>query len=147
MRWLGWLLVIVPWALVSVLSGCSASSHVIVGTLRLAIEPSQVKLYLTPPSQYEAIAMVDASSKYVAAWSSDQTKADKVIERLKAEAAALGANGLLLHGVGEQSAGAIGIGTATATGGRGYAMGMGFGMSSAMFMKSGQALAIFVTQE
>ncbi len=93
------------------LIGC-ASSHVIVGTPRAAITPAEVRLYTTPPPNYEEIALLDASSQSSFAIG-DQMKVDVVIRRLKEEAAALGANGILLQGVGSQSAGAVGTGTAT----------------------------------
>lgn len=115
--------------------GCSASSHILVGTARSPIDPTLVKIYLDPPAEYEPIALLDASSKRALAIG-DQAKTDKVVERLKAEAAAVGANGLLLQGVGDQSAGAIGLGGKR-----------GIGISRETFRKSGQALAIFVTQE
>jgi len=35
-------------------------------------------------------------------------KADKVIERSKGDAAKLGANGILLHGVGDKAGGSVG---------------------------------------
>src|SRR5581483_11364981 len=65
-----------------------ASSHVLVGTPRAPISPDQVKLYLHPPTKYEEIAVLEASSK--SSWAvTDQGKTNKVIERLKAEAAKL----------------------------------------------------------
>jgi len=115
--------------------GCGASSHILVGTARSPIDPTLVKIYLSPPAEYEPIALLDASSKHALALG-DQAKTDKMVERLKVEAAAVGANGLLLQGVGDQAAGAIGLGAKH-----------GLGISRETFRKSGQALAIFVTQE
>lgn len=123
------------------LTGCAnmAQSHVLIGTARPAISPDEVKLYLKPPAKYEEIAMVDASSR--ASWAAtDQGKTDKVIERLKAEAAALGANGVLIDAVGNESAGSVGTATAYRTGASAY----GTGISGNIFMKSGRGLAIYV---
>ena len=48
----------------SLLCGCaSTSSHVLVGTQRAPLDPSQVKLYLRPPANYEEIALVSADSR------------------------------------------------------------------------------------
>ncbi len=83
------------------LSAC-ASSHVLVGQARPAIQPEQVKLYLSPPDKYEEIAVLDSSSKN--SWSmTEQAKMNVATERLKQEAAKLGANGILLREVGDQS--------------------------------------------
>lgn len=122
------------------LAGCAAQSHVLIGTARPAIKPEEVKLYLHPPAKYEEIAMIDASSK--ASWAgTDQGKVNKVIERLKAEAAALGANGVLIGGVGNESAGSVGTGTAVATS---PTTAIGTGISGNIFHKSGHGLAIYV---
>ena len=67
-------------------------------------------------------------------------KVDVVIRRLKEEAAALGANGILLQGVGSDSAGGVGTGIATAHGNMAY----GTGISGNIFMKTGKGVAIYV---
>src|SRR5579872_5082282 len=87
-------------SLVVGLSGCAAS-HVLVGTPRPPTTPDQVKLYLRPPAKFEQIALLDASSRGSLTFTS-QGKTDKAIERLKKEAAKLGANGILLQGVTTQ---------------------------------------------
>ena len=131
-------------ALASILAGCATPhSHVLVGTQRAPIPPDQVRVYLHPPARYEEVAIIDASSRESLAFT-DQQKMDRVIERLKEEAAGLGANGILLEGVGDQQAGTVGtgFGSATATGNTAY--GSSFGFSAAAFMKTGEGLAIFV---
>ncbi len=127
-----------------------ASTHTLIGTKRPPIDPSQVKLYSKPPSKYEDVALVSASSKN--SWSfTDQGKMEKVIERLKEEAASLGANGVLLQGVGDQSGGMVGTGygtaTAYSTGNTVNAYGSGTTMYVPVNHKSGQGMAIFVIQE
>lgn len=121
------------------LAGC-ASSHILIGEARPPIKPEQVKLYIHPPAKYEEIALVDASSK--SSWAAgDQAKVNKVIERMKIEAAELGANGILIEGVYNESAGSVGTGTAySPTGNTAFAT----GISGNVFMKSGKGLAIYV---
>ena len=82
------------------LIGCAASSHILVGEAREPINPSNVKIYLDYPEEYEKIALIDAGSNFVLndpeilfTW---QSKMDKAMERLKIEAAKLGANGILI---------------------------------------------------
>jgi hypothetical protein len=131
-------------AAAAILAAC-VSSHVIVGTVRPAIPPEQVKVYLHPPAQYEEIAILDSSSR--ASWAiTAQGKTDKVIERLKGEAAKLGANGILLQGIGDQAGGSVGSGFASAHASGGSASGFGFGSSAAIYHKSGSGMAIYVTE-
>ena len=80
--------------------GCVPVSHVIVGDTREPIQPSNVEIYLDYPEQYEKIALIDAGSNFAFKdpvilfdW---QSKMDKATERLKIEAAKLGANGILI---------------------------------------------------
>jgi hypothetical protein len=128
------------------LVGCAAESHVLVGTARPPISPDQVKIYVHAPAKYEEIAIIDASSKGSPAFT-DQQKMDKAIARLKDEAAKLGANGILLQGAGDQSAGAVGTGVGTATTTGHSTVGTGVGISAGIFFKSANGMAIYVPPE
>src|SRR6266851_4387070 len=103
-------------AVLTALTGC-VSSHVMIGQARPPTTPDQVKIYWHPPAKYDEIALLDTSSRGAFAVTA-QGKTDAVIARLKDEAAKLGANGILLQGVGDQSAGSVSTGYAqgTATG-------------------------------
>ena len=127
-------------------AACSSSSHVVVGTARPPISPDAVKLYLHPHAKYEEVAILDASSKNSWAFS-DQGKTDKVIERLKRQAAALGANGILLNGVSSQQGGSVSVGSASAYGNGHSATAFGTGVSAPIMLKEGSGMAIFVMQE
>ncbi len=125
------------------LAGC-VTSHVMVGQARPPISPDQVQIYLRPPAnKYVEIALLDTSSKGAFAFSA-QGKTDAVMERLKAEAAKLGANGILLQGVGDQAGGSVGTGFGSATATAHSAFGYGFGSSATVFHKTGDGLAIYV---
>jgi len=125
------------------ISGC-VSSHVIVGTVRPAISPDLVQIYLHPPAgKYEEIALLDSSSRNSFSFSA-QGKTNAVIARLKGEAAKLGANGILLNGVSDQAAGSVSSGFGTASASGHTATGFGFGTSGTVFVKSGSGLAIYV---
>jgi len=71
-------------------------------------------------------------------------KIDAVIARLKQQAANLGANGLLLHGVGDRPAGSVGVGVSTETNAPRADVGLGFGASTFFSRKVGDGEAIFV---
>ncbi|HTV97100.1 MAG TPA: hypothetical protein VME42_13925 [Steroidobacteraceae bacterium] len=79
------------------------SSHVMIGQARPPISPEAVQIYFHPPaSRYDEIALLDTSSRHSFSITA-QGKTDAVIARLKEEAARLGANGVLLQGIGDQS--------------------------------------------
>ena len=86
--------------LILLLISCHPVSHIVVGNKRGATSPTDVKVYLDYPESYEKIALVDAGSNFsfkdpviLFAW---QSKMNKALERLKIEAASLGANGILI---------------------------------------------------
>lgn len=120
------------------LSACT-SSHILVGQQRPPIPPEEVRLYLDPPAVYEKVAVLESNNN--ASFSiTAQQKTNTVIERLRGEAAALGANGILLQGVKDQYSGSIGVGNAWASGGHAWAS----GFSAATFLKVGNGIAIYV---
>jgi hypothetical protein len=79
------------------LAGCAGSSSVMVGQARPAIDPAEVRIYTSVPPGSQEIAQLESSS---AIGFGTQGQTDAAIERLKREAAALGANGVVLIGVG-----------------------------------------------
>jgi hypothetical protein len=81
------------------LAGCASGSAIVTGTKRPPIDPSQVKLYLQPPSNFEVIGIVDASSD--SGWT-EQGSQDYAVQELKKQAAKLGANGVLLETTGQE---------------------------------------------
>lgn len=123
-----------------VLVGCAASSHILTGTQRPPIDPAKVKLYSQPPAKFEEVAIIEASSR--SSWAvTDQGKVDVVIERLKEQAAQLGANGVLLQMTGSESVGGVVTGFAS-----GSNPTFGTGIYTQAIHKVGKALAIHVTQ-
>ena len=131
-------------ALVLSLVGCAATSHVITGQPRKPIDPAQVTLYTKAPPNYEEIGIVEASSRNSFSFS-DQAKMDTVIERLKQEAASLGANGVLLQNTSsEPGHGGVGTGIGVSSGGGTY---VSTGIYTSTSIKSGQGLAIIVPAE
>jgi hypothetical protein len=124
-------------------AGCQ-TSHVLVGKPRPPISPDQVVVYLHPPGdKYEEIALLDTSSKGSFSITA-QGKTNAVIDRLKKEAASLGANGILLSGVGDQASGSVGTGFGSATSNGRSAFGVGFGSSGTLYQKKGDGLAIYI---
>ena len=127
---------------VFLLAACATTSHVITGTARTPIDPSQVKVYSTTPPNYEEIAVIDATSRLSGSFG-DQKKMDTVIERLMKEAASLGANGVVLQSTGSEYGG--GVGTGVGVGGGGISIGTG--IFTASDNKTGRGLAIYVPSQ
>jgi hypothetical protein len=132
---------------IAAMGACVSSQVSVVGRTRPALSPDQVQIYLQPPaSHYEEIADLTASSSG-SFEITDAGKMDKVVERLKREAAKLGANGILLHGVGDQSGPSVGAGISAErdTGRSPY--GLGFGVFAVFRQKAGDGVAIYVAAD
>ncbi len=128
---------------VFLLSACTLTrgSSVLVGTSRPSIDPAQVRLYTELPIKYEKVALLSADSRNDLA--SQQNLTNAAIERLKKEAAKLGANGILLDGIGNYEVGTTGIITANTTGS--YTFGTFGGVTRTG--KAATGVAIFVPEE
>ncbi|MDF2178380.1 hypothetical protein P2G88_08960 [Aliiglaciecola sp. CAU 1673] len=121
------------------LSGCATSSHVLTGEARAPIDPDEVMVYRNAPADYQEIARLKATSKF--SWSlTEKDKINKAIERMKMEAAALGANGVLLQYTEEQITGSVGTGAGGVDGN----VGIGVGMSWPMVNIGAGGIAIYV---
>jgi hypothetical protein len=113
------------------------------GTPRPPISPAEVKIYSTPPPQYQEIALLDASASS-AFGPGGQKTVDKLIERLKIQAAQLGANGVILGDVADRQTGSLGTGVGSDSYSRNSAVGVGVGGSLGLYKKTGKGTAIFV---
>ena len=130
-------------ALIAGLAACAPSAHVLVGTARPPISPALVKVYSQPPPVYEEIAVLGAYSKSVFNAGGQRTT-DKVVARLKAEAAKLGANGLILEGFDQTQTGSIGSGVGSDSYSNHGSVAVGVGGAVGILKTSGQGRAIFV---
>jgi hypothetical protein len=125
------------------LTAC-ATSHVMIGQARPPISPEEVQVYTRPPTvPYDEIAKLQTSSGGSFSFTA-QSKTDAVIKRLKTEAAKLGANGVLLEGMGDRQSGSIGTGGGTESYSGRSAVGGGVGINLGMSQKVGGGVAIYV---
>ncbi|MCC5855864.1 MAG: hypothetical protein JJU10_09330 [Idiomarina sp.] len=82
--------------LCALLLGCSSPMvHEITGQVRPAISPSEVVVYRNIPPNYEEIAILIASSPKTATVG-DESTTQALFNQLQIEAAALGANGVIV---------------------------------------------------
>ncbi len=124
-------------------TACAPSSHILTGPTRPAISPSEVKIYSTPPPQFQEIALLDAHSSS-AFGPGGQKSIDKLIERLKDQAAQLGANGVILGDIADRQTGSLGTGVGSDSYSRNSAVGVGVGGSVGFYKKTGKGTAIYV---
>jgi len=132
-----------PFLLTLLLSAC-ASSHMLTGTPRAPIDPEQVQIYHTAPvTPYEEIAQLTSNSG--AFTYGEQNKTNSVMNKLRREAAKLGANGVLFVGATDGPGGsAISLGGGTGRmGGRSFSSG-GVGLSLSPKQKNAVGIAIYV---
>ena len=85
------------------LKSCYPVSHVMIGDKQIPIDYNNVKVYYDFPDTYEKIAIIEASSdlafKDFSIEFTHQQKTNKALNRLKKEAASLGANGIVLQNI------------------------------------------------
>lgn len=131
-------------ALTLLVAGC-ASSYELIGKVRPPIPPGQVQLYLEPPKrEYQQIAIIKTSSKRSFSFSS-QGKAEVVVKRLKAQAAKLGANGVLLKQITDEPDDAVVVaGAGTSYEGPRGTIDLGVSASALLMKRYGHAIAIYL---
>jgi len=75
-----------------ILTGCATGSHIITGTARPVFPSESVKLYASPPANFETIGIVTATLT----GADSQRASDLRVAELKKQAGMIGANGVLL---------------------------------------------------
>lgn len=133
---------LLPVAVLLLLAGC-ATSHVLTGQPRPPIDPAQVQVYFDPPPGHQEIARLHTSSGAFAF--GEQAKLEAVLRNLRAQAARLGANGVLVLDTADGYGGTgVSVGGGGGRyGGRSYG-GVGVGVSISPTRKHARALAIHV---
>lgn len=129
------------------LAACSSpTSTVMVGDKRPPTTAEQVKIYVEKPANYEAIAMIEASSDSSFSFS-DQSKLEAAVKRLKEEAAKVGANGILLQGTDDKRGDSVYVGAGTGGFSGNLGLGVNIGKAFAGSDKVARGLAIYVIAE
>ena len=132
-------------ALLTLVLAACASSHVLTGRARPPIDPAQVRVYFAPPPNgYEEIAILESASG--AFTYGEQNKMNSVIRKLRAEAAKLGANGVLFQGTEEGYGGGSGVSVGAGGGrfgGRSFTSG-GIGVDISPTQKYARGIAVYV---
>jgi len=118
------------------LAGCASSSRVMMGSARPPVDPAVVQIYPTAPPGSIEIAQIETTS---AVGFGTQGQTDSAVLRLKQEAAKLGANGVVVMGVGSQaSSGGLSVGAGSW--GSSTAGGVGIGIPTTQKHAAGVAI-------
>ena len=130
--------------LAALLLAACASSHILTGTARAPIDPAQVRFYYAPPEvPFEEVALLETSSG--AFTYGAQNKTNAVMDKLRREAAKLGANGVLFQGTADGPGGTgVGVGVGGGSFGRHSYGGGGVGVSISPSQKYGRGVAIYL---
>lgn len=126
------------------LVGCASTSRVMLGPTHPPLTPDQVHVYFQPPPRYLEIALLETDSG--ALTYGEQNKMNAVLAKLRAEAAKLGANGVLFQGA-ENGYGGSGVGVGVGGGrfGGHSSIGGGVGVNISPTQKHARGVAIYVT--
>lgn len=119
-------------------AGCASTSKVMLGQARAPVDPASVQIYSTPPPGSVEIAQLESAS---AVGFGTQGQTDAAVMRLKREAAALGANGVILMGVGSSGSP---VGMSVGAGSYGSHVGGGVGIGIPTTQKRAAGVAIWV---
>jgi hypothetical protein len=126
------------------LAGCASTSRVMLGAAHPPLAPEQVQIYYQPPAKYLEVALLETQSGSFTY--GEQNKMNSVLGKLRAEAAKLGANGVLIEGVANGYGGSgVGVGIGGGRfGGRSH-VGGGVGVNISPTQKHARGMAIYVT--
>jgi hypothetical protein len=119
------------------LAGCAGASRVMIGQARPPIDPAQVRIYSSVPPGSQEIAQIEASS---AIGFGTQGQTDSAVARLKAEAASLGANGVVLIGMGSSGGSGGGVSVGGGSWGSSSYGGVGIGIPTQQRTAAGMAI-------
>jgi hypothetical protein len=130
-------------AAAALLCGCAPSWHVLTGTPRAPIAPQEVKVYSDAPPAFEEIAVLGAA-RHSLVGTSEERSTGKIVERLKAEAAKVGANGLLIEGFDQRPSFSVGSGAGSDSYSPHGSISVGVGASLGILKTTAKGRAIYV---
>lgn len=135
--------ILMPLAAACMLAACASGGPLVTGTPRAPVDPAQVRFYYDMPAGAEQIAIIDANSG--AFTYGNQNKTNSVMQKLREQAAKLGANGVVYRGtVSGPSGGGVGVGVGGGRVGGSSFSSAGVGVNISPTQKYAEAAAIYV---
>jgi hypothetical protein len=89
--------------LITCITGCIGTSQIITGQPLAPTLPSRIEIYASPPPRFKEIAVIEASRTSVGYGEKPKTS-DQLINKMKLIAASVGANGILIRRLSNNSA-------------------------------------------
>ncbi len=130
-------------AIALALTACATGGPLVTGTPRAPIDPAQVRFYYEAPPGAEQIAIIDANSG--AFTYGNQNKSNAIMQKLREQAAKLGANGVIYRGsVSAPSSGGVGVGVGGGRYGGSSFSSAGVGVNISPTQKYAEGAAIYV---
>lgn len=129
--------------LASFLLASCGTNVTMLGPARPPISPAAVRIYQVPPRHYQQIAIINSSAGTTWIFP-NRDSLDEAFADLRSEAAALGANGVLLQEVYDQPVGALSVGGAGFGYGHHGFYGGGGSVGGPLINRRVQAIAIYV---
>lgn len=135
---------------ICIISGCTImdGNSIITGNTRAPISSGEVRLYRTAPDNFEEIAIVSSSAGHD--FQKGSSLMNSAIERIKQEAAKVGANGVILTEIKERDAPTVttsyGHAIASGTGGSAYATGTATSVNRGDAYTRLRGVAVYVKQ-
>jgi murein endopeptidase len=123
-----------------------APVQVLTGTVRPPIAASSVVLYGAAPPNFEQIALLCASRTTFFGTGGQRT-IDQLVRQLSAQAAKLGANGIILDDLSDERSMSLGTGIGSDSYTHNADISLGFGGLIGVYKKTGNARAIYVPRE
>lgn len=120
--------------------------QVLTGTARPPIPASDVVVYSAPPAHFQQIALLTATRRTVFHIGGAKT-IDELTEQLAAQAARLGANGIIVDELFDEQSMSLGTGVGSETYTHNADISLGIGGLFGVYKKTGNARAIYVSQE
>lgn len=142
--------VVIVIIVITTLSSCTImdGNTIITGNTRPAISPNEVRIYRTAPEEFEEIAIVFASAGHD--FKKNSTLMNEALQRLKEEAAKIGANGIILTNMDERDPQSVtasfGSATAVGSGGSAYATGNATSVSGGDAYTRLNGVAVYVSE-
>lgn len=130
-------------------TGCTImdGNAIVTGNARAPTSPAEVRLYRTAPDKFEEIAFVSASAGHD--FEKSSSLMNSAIQRIKEEAAKIGANGVILTEIKERDAPKVitsyGYATAAGTGGSVSAVGNATSVNRGDAYTRLKGVAVYVT--
>jgi hypothetical protein len=128
----------------SLLCGSAWAGTIMMGKARAPISPDKVQVYWKAPRKYDVIAIITKGSG--GSWMfADSSQVDNAIAKIKVEAAKVGANGIILTAIENDSSGGVSLGVGGfGFPGRHVAVGGDTSVYAPFIHKTVQAEAVYV---